>query len=863
MPTSSITAETVTVSGVALSQKDTAGITTTATRSYTANGMVLTQTDGRGNTTTTVTDKAGRALMVTDAAGNVTTTVYCDCCDQPATITDAQGNTTCYRYDLRGRKVAEWGTGIQPAVFGYDDAGNMFTLTTFRHPGAVISTDPAEWEGLVQDTTTWTFDPATGLELSKTYADNTAVVKTYDAHNRLATETNARGRVKVHSYEHARGLLLNTTWYHPAAEGEEAVADSYSPSRSFTYNHLGQLTQVTDDAGVRSIGYNQYGEQETDSLVVDNDTHLITETRDALGRSTGYVYSKNGTTLQTVCTGYGSDGRIANAGFLHGGVERQFTYAYLPGTHLLQTLTKPNNMTLTQSYETQRDLLTGMLYKRGNTAVAQRTYTYDTLGRPLTRTTARNGQTVNDTFGYNNRSELTTATVNGGSYAYDYDNIGNRKTAQEAAEEITGYTANNLNQYTALTVDGDVDFQPEYDADGNQCRVKTSTGIWAISYDAEKRPTDFTSQAADGTITSVHCEYDYMGRRTTKMVTVGNNVTLQQRYIYRGYLQIACIDLTRSHHPALWFITWDPTQPVATRPLAIQKDGSWFTYGWDLTKNICELYGPSGYTRTNYSYSPYGEVTISGDVIQPIQWSSEINDEDTSLVYYNYRYFDPQNGKWLSFDPLFPKYTNSYLFAKNNPLIFFDINGLKPSWSKVVNAYDEDVLFDDLVGSISLKIKIDDEDPVNSSRIVFYGRDGDIAYQKHNTIIEEIDNETKVITFSATVSASLVDYGDVLMIGGGIAGGATAGAKIGGSIGTLAVGTVAVPGAAAGSIIGGVVGGIGGACYGSDVSVSLLLKAKLTCKCTESQWIPTKIEDFSENARGKAKRNGDLYINVK
>ena len=69
---------------------------------------------------------------------------------------------------------------------------------------------------------------------------------------------------------------------------------------------------------------------------------------------------------------------------------------------------------------------------------------------------------------------------------------------------------------------------------------------------------------------------------------------------------------------------------------------------------------------------------------------------------------------------------------------------MKPSWSKVVNAYDEDVLFDDLVGSISLKIKIDDEDPVNSNRIVFYGRDGDIAYQKHDTIIEEIDNETNL-----------------------------------------------------------------------------------------------------------------------
>ena len=33
---------------------------------------------------------------------------------------------------------------------------------------------------------------------------------------------------------------------------------------------------------------------------------------------------------------------------------------------------------------------------------------------------------------------------------------------------------------------------------------------------------------------------------------------------------------------------------TATRPLAIQKDGTWYTYGWDLTKNICEVYGPNG-----------------------------------------------------------------------------------------------------------------------------------------------------------------------------------------------------------------------------------------------------------------------------
>ncbi len=62
-------------------------------------------------------------------------------------------------------------------------------------------------------------------------------------------------------------------------------------------------------------------------------------------------------------------------------------------------------------------------------------------------------------------------------------------------------------------------------------------------------------------------------------------------------------------HPCLWLITWAPTQPIATRPLAIQKDGNWFCYGWDLTKNICEIFGPSGYIRSTYAYTPFGAVT--------------------------------------------------------------------------------------------------------------------------------------------------------------------------------------------------------------------------------------------------------------
>ena len=57
-----------------------------------------------------------------------------------------------------------------------------------------------------------------------------------------------------------------------------------------------------------------------------------------------------------------------------------------------------------------------------------------------------------------------------------------------------------------------------------------------------------------------------------------------------------------------------------------------------MTKNICEVFGPAGYIRTTYTYSPFGQVTDSCGVTQPIQWSSEVWDDEPGLVYYNWRY---------------------------------------------------------------------------------------------------------------------------------------------------------------------------------------------------------------------------------
>ena len=119
-----------------------------------------------------------------------------------------------------------------------------------------------------------------------------------------------------------------------------------------------------------------------------------------------------------------------------------------------------------------------------------------------------------------------------------------------------------------------------------------------------------------------------------------------------------------------------PTQDTATRPLAIQKDRTWYTYGWDLTKNICEVYGQAGYVRTAYTYTPYGAVTADGDAEQPIQWSSEYNDTELGLVYYNYRHYNPVDGRWIRRDPLGEGVSVALMvYVNNNPTLYSDEMG--------------------------------------------------------------------------------------------------------------------------------------------------------------------------------------------
>ena len=466
------------------------------------------------------------------------------------------------------------------------------------------------------------------------------------------------------------------------------VGISYSdatPGQSFAYNHLGQLTQITDASGTRTFAYNLYGEPETDSLAANGLAWQVSELYDGLGRPAGYELSAGGRRVQQARLSYDGKGRLST--LTAEGMETPFSWTYCEQGGLVEQLAYPNGMTRVNTYENSRDLLSVIDYRRpGSTnPPARHEYDYDALGRPTRRRDTWNTAAPKTTrlFTYNSRGELVGEQLRpGGRFGYQYDNIGNRKEAFEFGS-TTDYETDELNRYAGIVRNGGEAFTPQYDADGNQTLVKTSTGIWTVTYNAENRPVKFESE--DGG-TTVECAYDSMGRRFEKKVTVGGTTGFHARYLYRDYLQVAECDLTGETPVLVRSYLWDPSEPEATRVLAMTR---WEANGTqvkehlycmhDAMKNVTSLFGEARGRRALYEYRPYGGlVTSEGNMAQEnkFRFSCEYMDDELGLIYYNYRHLNPHDGRWISRDPIAEEGGwNLFAFVGNNGIINFDYLG--------------------------------------------------------------------------------------------------------------------------------------------------------------------------------------------
>ena len=603
---------------------------------YAFGQLVETVDTGRNNRTVYAYDVKGNLVSSADAVGAVTAYGY-NVMGQTVAVTNALGNVTVYEYDLRGNKTYEGGA-TYPVRYTYDVFGNQTTMTTYRNEASGVG-----------DATTWTYDEASGALLSKTYADGKGMTYTYTDDGKLATRTNARGIVTSYAHD-TWGQLLSVDY-----------ADD-TPDIAYTYDAMGRQTSATDAVGTTTFTYDTFG-QPTSEQVNGLYSKTLTRHWDILGRNAGY--SVDGTRAATVSYDPAT-GRLT-------GMDG-FAWEYVPGSHLKAKLIYPNGATATWEHETQRNLLARVTNTVNGAVVSQYDYTNDALSRRtvIGKTGAMMATDAVQSYSYNVRDEL----ISGQGNDYAYDDIGNRIVAEGRA-----YTANALNQYTAI--DG---FTPEYDADGNQTLVQTSTGVWSVAYNAENRPVRWTQGDQEDII--IEMTYDRQGRRVQYVETRGGEPYMNAKYVYDAYL---CIQRLYGITNRVYMqFVWDPTEPVATRPLVI-KVPDWDVtayYTHDGNKNVSEViyHTLSNGIAAHYDYAPFGAITRTASATtqfrpilteNPFRFSSETHDTTLGLVYYNYRHYDSKSGRWLVKDPLkFREDKNKYLFVKNHVATYVDVLGL-------------------------------------------------------------------------------------------------------------------------------------------------------------------------------------------
>lgn len=663
----SVEVEEVSLNGDIVRHTGGDGKITKYKRVYHFNGDTFTVRDARGKDMVVINDVAGRELARTDQDGNATTTVYDSITGKPKCITTPDGKQTWFSYDSRGRLVSRYGTAVQPMKWEYDTMDRMVALHTYRFSGSILDTVPSSGS----DVTRWNYDSIKGILLDKTYADGSKTSYTYDSWGRPLTRKQDRGVVTTYGYDIITGQLTNIRH------------NDGTPSVSITYDVMERISAIQDASGSRTVEYNGFGDVSSE-ITSGLTESVLTYVYDSLGRPSGYKLSLNGIKVQQTILAYDSMDRISSVS-LNG---NSFSYGYDETSGWLNHLEYPNGMIRKTAFHPTLPLISSLTYSNGTSPafLLKHTYTWDNMQRPSMREDYVDSSTIlsrRHTYGYNARGELIEDMMStGGSFSYAYDNIGNRQTAVRHGVP-SSYDSNKLKLYENTAHSGVV-FTPTYDTDGNQTSVKTATGVWAVQYNADNRPVIFTQGSK-----KVECVYDYLGRRVEKVEYDGNTLTKRTRFVYRGYLMVASMDCTQNiSNPALlgtWF--WDPVEPEATRVLAMcthntDKSVSSTRYvAHDLLKNVSALFDSSGTRQAKFEYTPYGETfTEEGNwaSVMPFRYSCEYSDEDLGLIYYNYRHYNPQDGRWISRELLGERESmNLYRFMVNSPSCWNDLLGLK------------------------------------------------------------------------------------------------------------------------------------------------------------------------------------------
>ena len=547
-------------------------------------------------------------------------------------------------------------------------------------------------DGSESITTKYTYDDR-GNKISEVYANGAKKTYEYNSRN-LVVKTQSYDKegtktlISRYRYDDY-GQLLEMTDYRVSSETETAYRHT-----EYTYDQRGRITAfaeisqnaqpTADDIKAHQIRYT-YNEDGNLSKV------SYPTTKDGI-QSLSYIYDENGW-LQEI------KGELHSKGQTTEKVLRSYTYdAYgkvkeikdhrnllnnsdqaVQKVYTYDSFDRVKEMTYTdletgkvmESYQYSYDKNSNIIEKiavnnypkeDSDKVNETKSYTYDTLGR-LTKTV---------TTDHSKDDKTKTVT-------YTYDNVGNR-LKEDDGTTTTSYTYNGLDQLKTSTKEKGTAVeevrQYDYDMNGNQTDVKnTKTGEnQTYVYDAENRLSQ-VSVTKDGKTAVIQQNiYNGEGQRIQKVD--GDEMT---NYYYQDGVAAYTTDAYGNQNSQNLIGT--EGNVLATERFK-GDDTQYYLYNKDIQGSTTSLVKEDGSVDATYQYTDFGETTIHGDdqAKNEVCYTGGIYDQSTGLYYLNARYYDPEDGRFMTEDSyrgeiMNPETGHLYVYCANNPVNYVDPSG--------------------------------------------------------------------------------------------------------------------------------------------------------------------------------------------
>ena len=625
---------TVEVTGADGAQID--GLTT---YTYQQNGNVATVTDETNLVTTFGYDMLERLVSIDDPAEGISSRIY-NMAGELTEYVNSDGESFTYLYDQVSRTIQTTDPEGFVKSYTYDQRDNILSVSDGRL-------------GLTQ----FGYDPLDRI-ISRTDPIDETITRTYDGRDNLTALTREDGAVETATYDglsrRTQVVTPDNTLIYAFDPRSNLIEATDNDSRvTFTYDERNRLQTTTTDGsiGLQPAVTLSYGYD-----LLDRRVSIL----DSLGGTTSYVWDP--------------EDRLANLTTAWG---TAYSFGY-DGEGRRTALTSSSGRD--SSYTYTNGLLSALNHIQSGIALTDLNYAYD-IDAQLVEIADNLDPSKSKAISYDQLNRLVQVAEGipaalGGIPVpvedFAYDEEGNRTVSHLSML----YNSNGHNQLLE-----DETYLYAYDPKGNRTsRAHKVTGeVETYTYDSQNRLVGYASPS-----TTASYAYDALDRRVAKTVNGSTEAFIYDPWSGYSTTNDVILDFTDGTLTTRWQHSSHVDEPIAfERYSGTTNPGSGVAHEVlaDRIGSVIEVVESATNTsKVSAEYDSFGTRVSSGDP-ERYGFTGREHDDETGLIYFRARHYDPALGQFIQRDPIgfAAGDLNLYTYVENDPYNYSDPSGLSSS----------------------------------------------------------------------------------------------------------------------------------------------------------------------------------------